>query len=334
MQEGKLTSWTQRDGLSGDLVRALAEDSRGRLWVGTNQSLDVIEAGHLVQPPPAVRALGAIAIQLLHEDHAGRLWIATEGNGLYVLDSGRLTQYGRADGLPNARVYAIHEDDDGTLWLGTSDGLARMRSGRFTPLARGSGPQQETILGILDDRAGSLWITANRGLFALNRASLAEFAAGLRAGPEFRAYGLPDGLRTSEFNGGNTGAGVRAVDGSFWLPTIRGFVRVDPGQIRTNPLRPPVLIEQVIVDGATFHANAPVRSRPGAMSWEFQYTALSLLAPGRVQFRYRLEGFDKSWVEAGTRRTAFYTGLPPGNYTFRGIASNDDGVWNQSGAAL
>src|SRR5262249_44693660 len=139
---------------------------------------------------------------------------------------------------------------------------------------------------------------------------------------------------TSEFNGGNTRAGTLMPDGSLWLPTIRGVVRVDPGAIPNNPMPPPVIVESLIVDGKPQSLSTNIRVKAGAAQWEVQYTALSLAAPERVQFRYRLEGLDDEWIDAGSRRSAYFTRLPPGDYTFHVRASNNDGVWNDTGATL
>lgn len=338
---GELTELSRRTGLSGDLVKALLQDSAGRIWLGTDKSLDIYDGQRLVPPPAPVRALGAVATSVLHEDRAGRLWFATDAHGLYVLDQGKLHRYGTGDGLPGDRVLAIHEDEDGTLWLGTTQGMARMRDGRIVSMARGAGPQTETVLTIAKDRFDTYWITTNRGLFSVAAQDMERFAGGVGEQLAARAYGIADGLRTSEFDGGNTASHARSADGSLWFPSIRGIVRVDPAAILGNPVPPPVVVEKLLVDGVPVpggfeehSAGAALRIGPGATQWELQYTALSLVAPERMSFRYKLEGFDHAWVEAGTRRTAFYTGLPPGDYTFRVKASNNDGVWNERGAVM
>jgi signal transduction histidine kinase/CheY-like chemotaxis protein/ligand-binding sensor domain-containing protein/HPt (histidine-containing phosphotransfer) domain-containing protein len=329
----KLTEFSQRTGLLGDSVKAIAQDSRGRVWIGTDKSLAIVEHGRLVEAPAAVRALGVFSTSLIHEDRAGRLWIATDAYGLHVLEHGVLRRYGKEDGLPSSRVSAIYEAEDGTLWLGTTDGLARLRAGKAVSLARGVGPQTETVLQILKDRRDHFWITTNRGVFSVAASELEDFAETARDKLQFASYGIADGLRTSEFNGGNTSAGAE-VDGSLWFPTIRGIVRIDPASITTNPVPPPVLIEKIIVDGATVLTQDGATVSAGAMQWEIQYTALSLVAPESMSFRYMLEGYDEGWIDAGTRRAAYYTRLPPGEYTFRVKASNNDGVWNEEGAAL
>ncbi|HEY5759746.1 MAG TPA: two-component regulator propeller domain-containing protein, partial [Steroidobacter sp.] len=334
MQQGRVTNFTASDGLSGDAVKAIAEDHRGRIWIGSNGGVDIFEGGKSVKVPAPLRALEPFSAIFIKEDSRHRMWITGEGLSLFMLDGDTLHQYGAAEGLPSPRVLSMHEDAGGALWLGTLEGLAYYRDGRFVSLAPAAAPLRECILQVLEDANGSLWLSTNRGLFAVDRAALEAYATGNGEVPEIRAYHLADGLRSNEFNGGNTDAGVRAVDGALWFPAIGGFVRVDPARILTNLLSPPVHVERVVADGRTVELSDAVRVAPGVTNWEFQYTALSMLAPERVHFRYRLEGYQKDWIDAGARRTAYFTGLPPGDYAFHVIASNNDGVWNSQGAAL
>jgi signal transduction histidine kinase/ligand-binding sensor domain-containing protein/DNA-binding response OmpR family regulator len=320
-------------GLSGDTVTALLEDHRGRLWVGTNEGLDVIEDDHVQSMQSKLDTLAPPAVHLLHEDRAGNLWVATEADGIFIIGPRDTRHLGMADGLPTNWVISIHEDDRGYIWLGTTDGLARWRDGKLVPLMRFGGPLRETILQILEDDSHQLWITTNKGLMSIPRAGVDALAAGGMM-PEYQVYGVSDGLRTAEFDGGNTSAGCRTSDGILWFPSVRGIVKVDPRHIVTNTLPPHVRVEQVAVDGTPLKLSDGMEIAPGAQLLEFQYTGLSLLVPQRSQFRYQLEGFDHGWVDAKDRRTAYYTGLAPGTYTFRVMASNNDGVWSTGSASL
>jgi signal transduction histidine kinase len=262
------------------------------------------------------------------------MWIATDAFGLLMLEGEQLHRYGIPDGLPSPRIVSIHEDESGALWFGTLEGLAYYRDGRFVSLAQAAPALRENMLQVVEDARGSLWLATNRGLFAVARKELEMLVARPDSGsPHIRAYHIADGLRTSEFSGGNTSNGLRANDGTLWLPSIRGVVRVDPSRIRNNELLPPVVLESIIADGQALDLSGELRAPPGSANWEFHYAALSMLAPERVNFRYQLEGYEADWVEANTRRTAYYTRLPPGKYVFRVIASNDDGLWNEIGAA-
>ncbi len=323
----------RRRGLSGDTVNALYEDARGRIWVGTNGGLDRIDGDSIVSMQALLPGSDRSAVHLITSDHSGRLWVATQTRGLFIIGEHGTQRLGAEDGLPSAWVISWHEDERGVVWLGTTDGLASLRDGRLVSLTHFKGPARETILGILEDDDHRLWLSTNKGLMSVERAALDAAARGGDA-PAFTVYGLADGLRSAEFAGGNTSPGCRTPDGMLWFPSLRGLVRVDPAHLRRNERPPPVHIERVTVDGESIPLIDGVRVRPGGQHWEFQYTATSLLVPQRVHFKYRLDGFDSEWVDAGTRRTAYYTQLPPGSYDFRVIAANDDGVWNDTGATL
>jgi ligand-binding sensor domain-containing protein/signal transduction histidine kinase/CheY-like chemotaxis protein/HPt (histidine-containing phosphotransfer) domain-containing protein len=323
----------RQNGLSGNLVTALMEDPRGRIWVGTEEGLDVIEQDKIRSMQSLLHTSEPTPIHLIHQDHAGNLWVATWSQGLFVIgENGGARRFAVADGLPSDFVFGIHEDEKGDMWLGTSRGLALIRDGKLISLTNYHDPLRESIYQLLEDDSHQFWFSTNKGLFTVARSALEELADGGSHPPEFHAYGTKDGMRSAEFNGGNTSAGTRTPDGMLWFPSIRGIVRIDPNHIETNKLQPPVIIEQVAVDGEPLTLTYGVNVAPGAERWEFHYTGLSLRVPQRSLFKYRLDGFDKDWVDAGNRRTAYYTRLPPGSYTFRVIASNDDGVWNDSGA--
>jgi signal transduction histidine kinase/ligand-binding sensor domain-containing protein/CheY-like chemotaxis protein/HPt (histidine-containing phosphotransfer) domain-containing protein len=329
-----MTVFNQHNGLSGDSVMALFKDREGRIWIGTDQGLDVIDQGRIVSNQSLLLGFGPTVVQLIHEDRAGRLWVGTGGQGLFLVDQQGTHHLSMAEGLPSNWVLAIHEDERGVIWLGTADGLAVWRDNKFVSLARFGGQLRETILQVLEDDAHQIWMTTNKGLVSVPRAELDALAAGGTAMPNFHVYGPADGLRTAEFDGANSSPGCRTPDGLLWFPGIRGIVRVDPSHIRTNPLPPPVHIETVAVDGQPLTLSDGAEAAPGAQQWEFHYTGLSLLVPRHSFFKYRLEGFDKDWIDAGRRRTAYYTRLPPGSYTFHVIASNNDGVWNETGASF
>ncbi len=334
LDEHGRTLFNRENGLFGDTVTAIIEDRQKRIWMGTNEGLYLVDHGNVASVQSKLGASGPAAVHLIHEDRAGNLWVGTEAQGLFIIGADGTRHLGTADGLPSDWVISIHEDERGILWLGTTDGLAMWRSGKLISLVRFGGPLRETILQVLEDDAHLIWITTNKGLMSVPREALDTLAAGGTTAPDFHKYGVADGLRTAEFDGGNTSAGCRSPDGLLWFPSARGIVRVDPAHIRTNTLPPPVHIEQVAVDNRPLTFVDGIEVAPGAQQWEFHYTGLSLLAAQRSQFRYRLEGFDQGWIDAGNRRTAYYTRLAPGTYIFRVMASNNDGVWSNADASF
>jgi signal transduction histidine kinase/ligand-binding sensor domain-containing protein/CheY-like chemotaxis protein/HPt (histidine-containing phosphotransfer) domain-containing protein len=318
-------------GIVGDMVYALMKDHQGRVWVGTNDGLFVVEHG---ATKPMTATLGLphpTIVRLIYEDHAGRLWIATEIDGLFIVDARGTRHVGMEDGLPSAWVVSIHEDENAALWLGTPSGLALWRNDRVISLARFGSPLNLYANWVLEDDDHRLWLSGTDGLRSIARSALEGLVAGTETKVTAKTYGSADGLRATEFATGNTSAGFRSEDGYLWFPSIRGVVKVDPKHIARNLLPPLVHIEKVSANGTPRQIVADPEFSPELTQWEFEYTALSMLAPQQVLFRYRLDGFDKDWVNAGTRRTAYYSKLMPGSYTFRVVASNNDGVWNDVG---
>ncbi|HJQ26932.1 MAG TPA: two-component regulator propeller domain-containing protein [Blastocatellia bacterium] len=332
-KDGRFTTYTTRNGLSDDTVLSIVEDRDNSLWVGTAAGLNRMKDGRFT----AYRSKDGLSndsILSLYQDHEGALWVGTDGGGLNRFKDGRFSAYTTQDGLTNNVVLSLYEDAEQTLWVGTAGGLNRFKDGRVTGYTIKDGLFDDTVYQILEDRRGNLWMSCNKGVFRVSKAELAEVAAGQRAAISSISYGTADGMESRECNGGFQPAGWKTRDGRLWFPTIKGVAVVDPESIKINELIPPVVIEQVIVDQKPVPTGVAARFLPGKSKFEFHFTGLSYLAPEKVQFKYKLEGFDKDWVDAGTRRDAAYTNIPPGHYTFRVLACNNDLVWNEQGAAF
>ena len=218
--------------------------------------------------------------------------------------------------------------------MGTTAGLNLVREGRIIAIPLGSNILMTDVFQILKDDCGNLWLSSNQGLASASQRELLDAAAGSRGPVELRDMVSLDGHRRIEFNGGSQDAGWKSPDGRLWFPSIKGLVVVDPAHLLSNPVPPPVHVEHLRVDGRAVDLAGSIVLPPGDGGLELSYTATSLLIPERVRFRYRLEGYDKDWVDAGTRRVAYYTHVPGGQYRFHVIAANNDGVWNEAGAVL
>lgn len=329
---GRFRSFTARDGLSSEKIMALYEDGDGVLWIGTaGGGLNRLADGRLT----ALTTNDGLAdnrVLAITDRRAGGLWLATDGSGLSLYHEGRFTNYTTRDGLGHDHLEALHEDADGTLWIGTSGGgLSRFRDGRFTTVTTRHGLPDDVAHQILEDGEGRLWVSSNRGVYRVDKRELAEVAEGRRAAVHPLVFGVDDGMRSSECNGASQPAGWRGADGRLWFPTLDGAVSVDPARLPGPMPAPRVLIEAVTVDGrAVTEADAVLP--PGSGALEFAYTALDYHRPAQLRFRYRLEGFDRDWVEAGARRTAYFTNIPPGRYRFRVSAARAGGPWSESGA--
>src|SRR5262249_40319682 len=317
----RFVSYKMTDG-SGDLrVLAMHQDISGALWIGTGSGLLVFKDGQF--SPYTVGGLDQDAVYAISEDRDGAVWLGTDGSGLKHLKGGVLTAYTTRDGLSNDIVMAIHRDDQGVMWIGTNSGLTRYADGRFTTYTTHNGLYDDTIFQVLEDSAGCLWMSCNKGIFRVNKQELNDFASGKTSSVLSVSYGVADGMKSRECQGGFQSAGCRTIDGRLWFPTIKGVAIVDPASLQNNPLAPPVVIEQVVADNQQIRQEL-AELGPGNKKIEFHFSGLSLIVPEKVKFKYMLEGFDRDWVDAGSKREAFYTNIPAGRYTFRVIASNND----------
>ncbi|QXD15837.1 response regulator [Rhodocaloribacter litoris] len=339
VRDDRLTCLPNTQGLRGHNVYALYEDRSGILWVGTEEGLHTYRDGRLA-PYTADVDLRHSLITALYEDRHGALWVGTYGNGLHRLHAGSLATYTTAEGLSSDIVLVIQEDAErpDVLWIGTQGGgLCRLLTAPGPgerPLVCATtreGLANDNVLQLLDDGSGHLWIGSNKGIARLSKAAFAAFARdpGVPLAPV--VYDRADGLKSAEANGGTQPAAWRARDGKLWFATMKGVVRLDPARIPVNRVPPPVVIEEVVVAGRPLPLSGTPELPPGRKDFTFRYTALSFAAPSDVRFRYRLDGYNDDWVEAGPRREAYYTNLPPGTYTFRLEARNADGVRNETG---
>jgi PAS domain S-box-containing protein len=334
LSNGKFTVHAAKNGLPNDVVDCLYTDSKGDLWVGTRSGLSHFD-GRNFATYTTNDSLSHNNILSIYEDRRdGTLWVGTD-NGLNHFVDGRFRVYTKRDGLSNEVVIAIVGDADGTLWLGTNGGgLNRFKNGVFTSVTTREGLFDDAVFQILDDQHGNLWLSSNWGVFSVAKNQLNAFAEHRIHQITSRSFGVGDGMRSRECNGGVQPAGYRLSGGILAFPTMKGIAEINPEHIVTNAVPPPVLIEQTMVDDHELSGRATLRPPPGKGQLEFHYTALTFIAPERIHFKYMLEGFEKDWVEAGTRRVAYYTNIPPGNYRFKVIARNADGVWSPRGAGV
>lgn len=333
VQAGRVERIALPGRVQSPFVWAMLEDRHGALWVGTDGG-----GLHHRDQRGEWRVLDRASgmpdnfVRALLEDRDGRIWAGTFG-GLAEVAGESVRIRTTADGLINNIVLALTEDSTGALWVGTMSGLSRLDRGKPVALSARSGVPEESILRIIEDDIGGLWLTTNRGIIRVGAAAARAWAPG-HAPMEVARYDAGDGLPSSECSGGSQPAGWRMRDGRLWFPTIKGVAIIDPRNLPTNTVAPQVHIETVLVDDRALEPATTVELPPGTARVEVRYTANSLTAPRRVQFRYQLEGFDREPISPGTRRTAYYTKLPPGEYRFRVSGCNNDGVWNPKGAVV
>ena len=332
-KDGTRTVYTTKDGLPNDIVLASWPDRDGGVWLGTRSGLGRFKDGRFTTYT-VHDGLSINYVTVIYQDRDGTLWVGTGGGGLNRFKDGKFTAFTSKDGLSNDIVSALHEDEDGTLWVGTNGGgLNRFREGRFASITMKDGLYDDKIFQILEDHNRNFWMSSNRGIFRVSEEQLKAFAEGRIKSIRSVSYGTSEGMKNRECNGGFQPAGWKAKDGRLWFPTMKGAVVIDPSNSKAAALSPQVRIEEVVVDDQAFAPSQTIRVVRGAGKLEFHYTGISLLAPKKVHFEYKLEGFDREWVDAAARRAAYYTNIRPGQYRFRVKASNDDEVWAEAGDA-
>jgi signal transduction histidine kinase/ligand-binding sensor domain-containing protein len=333
------------NGLPDDFIRSLLADADGSLWIGTRRGLthwknaasgpSLTNAAAQMETYTVSNGLGNDIVGAMARDAGGDLWVATFA-GLSRLHAGTIEKFTTGNGLSSNVVTALLPRADGTLLIGTEDHGWNVWDGHgFHPQMQ-NGLSKVTVRAILDDRLGHLWFATQSGIARCDCGAM----SGAVAAPDcshWIKFGTADGLRSSETATNSHPSAWRSRDGRLWFATPRGLVEVDPAHFRVNQVAPPVAIERFTVDDLAQPlrgADSRLKVTAGHVHFEFDYAGLSFVAPQKVGYRYMLEGFDRGWTEAGTRRTAYYTNIPPGSYTFRVQAENNDGIWNTAGAAF
>lgn len=334
LRGGRITPVRMSDGPADQVITAMCAEEDGTLWVGTaGTGLYCLKSGKVTVFDPD-RGFPSKIVFAVITDHTGDVWAGTSGAGLVRYSRGEFTSFAAKDGLLSDRVVTIYADRENTIWCGTDGGgLVRYKDGKVGVVTTEQGLFVDTVLQILEDDFGRLWMSTNKGIFWVRKSEIAELLSGTRSRISSFSYDRADGMKNLEGNGGFQPAGCKSRDGRLWFATLKGLVVVDPAHLSHNDQPPPVVIEDVVVDGKSVLAGGDLRLPPGTEKLEMHYAGLSYANSKRVAFKYQLDGFEESWVDAGSRRVAYYTRLRPGPYRFAVIACNEDGVWNTTGAS-
>jgi signal transduction histidine kinase/ligand-binding sensor domain-containing protein/DNA-binding response OmpR family regulator len=329
--------------MEGETVRAIFEARDGTLWFGTTRSLRALRPDGSWRTLAEADGLPAVTIRAIAETPEGHLWLGTQRGGVIYWDGQAFRAITMAEGLPTNAVRGLYLDAQGVLWVGTEGvGVARVTPGTPGPdgaprwtiaaIRQADGLFDDGVHQILEDPAGRLWMSSNRGLFYVPRREAEAFLDGQTDRVHAISFDERDGLLNRELNGGTHGAGIRTRDGRLIFPGMRGLAIVDPGALEWNRPPPMARIEGLVVGG---RALAPEQGmlrlpREADRNLEIEFTALSFWAPQTIRFRYRLRGVDATWRESIGLRTAFYTNLRGGRYTFEVEASTQPGVWSEA----
>jgi len=315
-----ITSFTSAEELPDDFIRSLLVAPDDSLWIGTRRGLTHLDHGRF-QNMTRADGLGSDLVGALARGADGDVWIATL-NGLSRLHDGRVHNYTTADGLSSNVITALDATPNGMIWIGSQDGGLNLWDGkRFTPLHEdGAGRLPRAIHAVIHDDRGHLWLASDSGLARVDMSALASCTQSAPCqlnGDQLATFTTADGLRSRSTSSNSHPTALRARDGELWFTTPRGVIVADPQHFAASPPAPPVVIERFAVDDKEVQPSALSRIKAGHLRFQFDYAGLSFAAAQKVRYAYMLQGFDHAWTDAGARRTAYYTNIPPGNYHFR-----------------
>lgn len=334
-----VTKFGLEQGFDGYAVFAITEDRNGHIWVASSQGIYIYDGTELIRKITEADGLYYNDSRVMFEDDDGTMWVGTNG-GLHTIKDYKVSRIPLVDesgsefvDQPNIRT--IHKDIDGTYWIGTyGDGLFRIKNDKVFRFTTEQGLFDNTSSHIIEDDEANFWMGSNRGIHRVNRENLNKVADGEQNEIVSYSYGSVDGMNSPETNGGFQPSYIVEENGDFLLPTVAGVAKVSIKDVEVNKVPPPVYIESVRTSEGELKKDQNIELSHNDAFLEIQYSAINFTDPDKVKFRYRLEGLNDNWIEVGNRREALYTKIPPGEYKFRVIASNNDGLWNDEGASL
>jgi ligand-binding sensor domain-containing protein/signal transduction histidine kinase len=332
LRAGKIVArYNERNGLSGSEIRALLVDPQGVLWIGTNGGLNRFD-GHGFTPAARSIPGGETGIVALTSGKAVQLIASTDNNRLLLLRDGHFESRVSANVIRPVDCYLIDRHHS-SIWMGTlGSGLLRWRNGQLARIHVRDGLFDNRIYSILQDSKQNFWMASSKGIFRVSHDDLENFADGRIK--SIASIPFSTGQLRFECRSGVQPAAARTHDGRLWFPTNTGVVVVDPDHLNSDGVPPPVRITAFILNGQRLDLHQPLNFGNAERNLEIHYAGLSFVAPEKVTFRYMLDGYDKTWTDAGTRREAFFTNLPPRDYHFRVMARNADGVWSTEAASV
>jgi len=340
-ENGRFVSVT---GAPGGNILSIAEDTQGTLWFANEPSvlLNLPQGRALQQIPWSNLGHKDYASALIADRSQGGLWLGFHLGSIAYLKDGQIrVSYTAADGLGGGRINQLRFDQNGVLWAATDGGLSRLRDGDVATLTSRNGLPCDTVHWVMADNSGSLWLHTSCGLVRIARPEMDAWDASVTKDKEakptirYTVFDNFDGAWITSTGTHYSPPVTQAADGKLWIAGSVGLKVIDPQHLPFNDLPPPVSIKQFVADRKVYpvssYANGSLLLPPLIRDLQIEYTALSLVTPEKIMFRYMLEGRDTDWQEAGKRREVFYNDLPPGHYRFRVIACNNSGIWNETG---
>jgi ligand-binding sensor domain-containing protein/AraC-like DNA-binding protein len=345
-KDSTYVQFTTREGLTDNVVFSITRDKPGNLWLSTFDGVSIIRHNNnVIDSFKSKNGLLGKRVHNVYEDKKGGIWIATD-KGITVLKDGQTAKKNIDYYLKDIPVTCIYEDPKvsadgaGVYWIATEGyGLKRLKDGTITSYTTAQGMTTDFIYRFLADQRDNFWFMSDSGILRVNKNELERFADGKVDTINCTSFGISDGLKSLEFyNKYSRHSALETGNGEFCFITKKGIAIMNPEKIQINKVPPPVVIEAAFFNGQSIplHRDAEAKAFQNITGIRFHFTAPTFLSPGKVKFKYRLEGVDSEWVSlaSGKEGVVFYKDLDPGAYTFKVIACNSDGVWNRIGDSM
>lgn len=331
-QNGMIKRFTTKDGLGSNQIYLILEDQAERLWSITKDSINIFQNGKFSEfTPPG--ELAQKNLQYIYKRSDGSFWFVIQNGGICSIDGDNLIILDESTGLVQNEVESMYEDQDGVLYIGTRGGMSRVEKGKITNYTTESGLAENQVRHVMEDRLGYLWLSGRLGIYRISKQEVDNYAAGLVEKVHPMTFDQSDGIEQPWCE-----SGIMTRDGKLWFTSYKGLVIIDPAKVGAHTSVPPkAIVEDMNVNGSPvdiYPEDGELTLPPGKKRIEFVYTAPTFYKPKKVKFHHKLRGYEKKWVEVGTKRSTVYTGLGPGKYTFEVAASNPQGMWNKDSATL
>jgi signal transduction histidine kinase/ligand-binding sensor domain-containing protein len=324
----------------GGFTHAISSDNRGGLWLSlwltsNDYGLAHLAGGKIIEQASWQKLGGGPGTGLV-PDPDGGVWTGLLSGGIAYFRAGEIRNLSLTGDVAGTtrKVLNLSRDRDGAMWAATENGLSRITNGGVATLTKANGLPCNAVHWIIEDQLSSYWLYTACGLVRIARTELDAWTADPKRIIQPTTFDSADGIRLVPILRPTRPAVTKSSDGKIWFVNGTTVSFFDPSHIGISTLPPPVHIEQIIADDQTYDASEGLRLPALVRNVEIDFTALSFIAPEKVLFRYKLEGYNNDWHDAGNRRQAFYTHVPPGHYRFRLLAGNNSGVWNEQGASL
>lgn len=321
------------NGFPDNFIRKTLEDSNGNIWVCTNRTgLHEIKNDGSIVTFNTENGLTTNYVMTVIQYSTDIIVAGTKKGINFIRNDSVIRKYQMADGLPDNMIFNIYKDNEGVLWISTNSGISRFMNGKFTNYSEEEGLQTNTIFDIIEDNFGFFWIPGPKGIMKVSKQQLIDYTNKKVDKITYTFFDKSDGMKSSVCLAATKS--LKDSKGHMWFLTSNGIARIDPEKITTSNELPPVYIEKVHTYDSTFTPNNRVIIHPKHKRFDIQYTAIDLVFPEEIQFKYKLEPFEDVWINANNKRTISYTNIDPGVYTFKVKSTNSHGIWNNNYASL